>query len=149
MAGIRLFEQDFIDVTVNAEVPRGKGKFTVVTFDARFLTVGPEEMEEVVIANQRGERGVLIDFLREKLISTDGINDFEKKSADVIALDESLTPNDGEDETENAREHKRTLELFIRTFPLPIDAVTAFMRNQTKAGFEGGKPKPVKGTTKN
>lgn len=123
--GIQFAANDFIDVTVNADVPIGKNKYKRVTFDARFERATPEELTDLSKNNFGKTGGNMIDFAREKLISTTGLVDFEKNSADVIEAHE------GDDDSQRA--HSESLERFLATQPLPQEATLAFIRNQGKS----------------
>lgn len=123
--GIQFAANEFVDVTVNADIPLGRNQFKRISFDARFLRATPEELTDLAHNNYKKEGGNMIHFARDKLISTTGIVDYEKNSADVV---EAV---DGDDESQ--RLHSESLERFLATQPLPQEAVKAFANNQSKS----------------
>lgn len=124
MAGIRISEDDFVDVTVNSDYLMKRGKWKVITFDARCIRASPEELEAVGAAAQRGERGAVLSFARKVLISTEGIKDYKGASADVTEAGEGASE-------EEKQAHEDSLQAFMDTLPFPIDLVTKYLNDTT------------------
>jgi hypothetical protein len=108
-----LCEEDHVTVTVNSEYPLGKNKFRTVTFDAICKRTTPEVLEEAQNAIVRGNHGALREFAKEILVSFDQLKDAK---GNVI---------DGTTE--------QNIASFHATFPLPLDTVTAYLKNLVKS----------------
>ena len=132
MAGLRLTEFDFIDVTVNSDLPKGKSGFKTISFDARCRRVSPDELDEVREAGMSGDRLAIRAFCNSILLSTALLKDFKGNDCNVVARandDSSDEPvDDGDDPN---KEHRETKAAFMATWPLPVDVVTAFIQAQT------------------
>lgn len=124
MPGIQIAGEAFVDVTVNSEFALGKNQFKRISFDARFKRLTPEELTRLTNARSIDERAQVLDLVREKLISTDGIKDSKGANRDVVAGSES--------DHEVEAEHERTLDDFMATMPLPFDAAAAYAKSLSK-----------------
>lgn len=148
MAGLRLTEFDFIDVTVNSNFPMGKSGFKTVSFDARCKRVSPDELDEIRESGMAGDRGALSEFCERILVSTAGLKDFKNNSCDVQPRLDDDAPDTAQDDAGLNKAHRETLADFMATWPLPVDVVTAFIQAQApKTPAKGGTPR--KGFAKN